>query len=459
MQATGIAYKLMSKPAEALRNYEDSMAINQRLGQKRGVAASLEEIAEVQLSLGKPDEALKSYNDALKIRQEIGAKKEAGDTLNDLGDFYLERGQPDKALQMFKQSLQIQRDAGDQPNQALCLSNIGTAYLQMSENEDALTYLQQALQIREKLNVPGDIAQTLQNLGGAYANLGQYDQAMTSYMRGLDLYRKSDNKQGVAVMSNAVGLVFEEQGRLGPAVSALQDAVQAFRDAGDRSGAMAQALADLAGALASAGRGQESAKLLEEAKGLARDLKNDTLSTSLLNTEGDVHFYQGDLKPAKDSYQQAQRMASHSTDKDGLLASKLNLAKVALGEGHSQAAAADLRALGQQADSLGKKYIAVVSSTLMAQALIDNKDYAHARQELQRNLSKSEKLGLRLQNAKIHFLLGSGLRLSGSASEATAQYRQALHLLDEIRKEPGAEPILERYDLKPIYAEATKFAQ
>ena len=32
LQATGIAYKLMNKPVEALRNYQDSMAINQKLG-------------------------------------------------------------------------------------------------------------------------------------------------------------------------------------------------------------------------------------------------------------------------------------------------------------------------------------------------------------------------------------------------------------------------------------------
>ena len=155
LQATGIAYKLMNKPAEALRNYQDSMAINQRLGQKRGVAASLVEIAQVQLLLGKPDAALAAYNEALKIRREIGAKKEAGDTLIDLGDFYLDRGQPDQALQVFKESLQIQRDAGDETYQGLCLNNIANAYSQKGENEDALTYLQQALQIREKLNVPG----------------------------------------------------------------------------------------------------------------------------------------------------------------------------------------------------------------------------------------------------------------------------------------------------------------
>jgi serine/threonine protein kinase/tetratricopeptide (TPR) repeat protein len=459
LQATGIAYKLMNKPTEALRNYEDSMAINQRLGQKRGVAASLAEIAQVQLSLGKPDAALTAYNDALKIRREIGAKKDAGDTLIDLGNFYFERGQPDKALQMFKESLQIQRDAGDETYQAMCLNNIGNAYLQKGENEDALTYLQQSLQLREKLNVPGDIAETLHNLGEAYANLGQYDKAMTSLMRGLDLYRKGGDNQGAAVVSHSLGLVFERQGRLGPAVGALQDAVKGFRDTGDRSVAMAQALNDLGEVLAQAGRGNESAKLLDEAQGLAHGLKNDALSASILNSQGDAQFYQGDLKSAKDSYQQAQRLASHTSDKDVQLTAKLNLDKVAIAEGHPQAAMSDLRTLGQQADTLGAKYVSVDCSVSLAEALVKTKDYAHARQELQRTLSRSEKLGLRLEDARIHFLMGTGLRLSGSASESTAQYHQALRMLDEISKEPGAEHAVERYDLKPMYAEATQFSK
>jgi eukaryotic-like serine/threonine-protein kinase len=459
LQATGIAYKLMNKPAEALRNYEDSMAINQHLGQKRGVAASLAEIAQVQLSLGKPDAAVAAYNDALKIRREIGAKKEAGDTLIDLGDLYSERGQSDQALQNFKEALQIERDAGDETYQALCLNNIGNAYLQKGENEDALTYLQQASQLREKLNVPADIAETLHNLGEAYANLGQYDQAMTSQMRALELYRKDGNNQGAAVVSHSLGLVFEYQGRLGPAIGALQDAVKGFRDVGDRSVSMAQALNDLGGVLAKSGRGAESPKLLEEAQGLARGLKNDGLSASVLDHQGDTSFYQGDVKSAKDSYQQALHLAAHSSEKTVLLTTKLNLAKVEIAEGHAQAAVGELRILGQQADALGSKYLSVDCSISLAEALIKAKNYASSRQELQRTLSKSEKLGLRLENARIHLLLGMSLRLSGNAAEATAQDREALRLLDEIRKEQGAEHISERSDLKPMYAEATKFAQ
>jgi serine/threonine protein kinase/tetratricopeptide (TPR) repeat protein len=459
LQATGIAYRLMNKPAEALRNYQDSMAINQRLGQKRGVAASLAEIAQVQLMLGKPDAALSSYNEALKIRKEIGAKKEAGDTLIDLGNFYLERGQPDQAMQAFKESLQVQRDAGDETYQSLCLNNIGNAYALKGEFEDALTYLQQALQIREKLNVPGDIAQTLQNLGSAYAALGQYDDAMKTYMRGLDLYRKSGDNQGAAAISHSMGLIFETQGRLGPAIGALQDEVKTLRSIGDRSVSMAEALNDLADAFARAGLGTQSPPLISEAQELARGLKNDALLASILNTQGDAYFYQGDVKSARSSYEQAARMAARSSDKDLALSTRLDSDQIEIADGNARAASSDLRALAQQADSKGRKYISVLASALLAEALIADKEYAPARQELQRDLGKSEKLGTRLENARIHYLLGKLLRLNGNSSEARDEYLQAKRLLDEIASEQGADHLPERYDLKPIYEEIAQFTK
>jgi|tagenome__1003787_1003787.scaffolds.fasta_scaffold20989525_4 tetratricopeptide (TPR) repeat protein len=453
LQATGIAYRLMNKPNEALRNYQDSMAINQKLGQKRGVAASLAEIAQVQLMMGKSEAALASYNQALNIRRNIGAKKEAGDTLIDLGNFYLDRGQPDQAMQAFKESLQVQRDAGDETYQSLCLNNIANAYAQKGEYEDALTYLQQALQIREKLLVPADIAQTLQNLGSAYAALGHYDDAMKAYMRGLDLYRKSGDNQGAAAMSHSMGLIFETQGRIGPAISALQDSVKMLRSLGDRSANMAESLNDLADALARGGVGVQAAPLISEAQELARTLKNDALLASILNSQGDAYFYQGDLKSAKNSYEEALRTGSRSSDKDLNLKTRLNLAMVDISEGRSRTVAADLRSLVQQADSQGRKYISVLASRLLAEAMIANKQYAPARQELLRDLARSEKLGTGLESARIHYLLGRLLQATGNSSEANLQYAQSKRLLDGFSKEQAADHLLERSDLKPIYAD------
>jgi hypothetical protein len=92
----------------------------------------------------------------------------------------------------------------------------------------------------------------------------------------------------------------------------------------------------------------------------------------------------------------------------------------------------------------------------LAQGLIESKDYSGARQELQRVLGRSEKLGLRLEDARIHYLLGTTMVRSGNSSEASAQFAEAGRLLDEIGKEQGSEHLQDRYDLKPVYAEIKK---
>ncbi|MBV9480217.1 MAG: tetratricopeptide repeat protein, partial [Acidobacteria bacterium] len=277
LQAMGISYRVMHKPQDAMREYEEAMLINRRLGLKRNLAGNFIEMAIVETAAGKPEPALVKYKTALQLQREIGMKKEVGDTLIDMGTVYESRGDYDHALQNYKESLQIQRDSGDENYQALCLSNIGGAYLAKEDFDNALTYLEQALQIREKLNVASDTADTLALIGQVYATTGKYDDALRASMRSLELYRKAGNSRGVAEQSHQIGLIFEYQGRIGSAVSAMKDAVNRYRTLGDRSADMAEALKDLAEIQAQAGNGSDSGVVLQEAQSLARDLHNERL--------------------------------------------------------------------------------------------------------------------------------------------------------------------------------------
>jgi len=312
--------------------------------------------------------------------------------------------------------------------------------------------------LREKLNTPGAIAETLASMGQVYSRTGEYDQALSTSMRSLDLWRKAGNARGAADESHDIGLVFQYQGRFGAAVNAMQDAVNGYRALGDKSDDMAELLINLAEALAEAGRGSESEALLQEAQTIAHGLQNPNLQTELLRTQGDVQFYQGNRGPAKTFYDQAVRAASRATDPGEVLTSKLHLAEAALEEGNAPSVVRQFGDLKQQADSRNLKYLSLESSAGMAEAMIGSKDYSHAQQELQTDLSKSEKLGSRYLSARIHYLLANALRLSGNGSEASAHYQQALSLLEEMRKDPGAEKLLDRPDLKSMLSEATRFA-
>ena len=130
-----------------------------------------------------------------------------------------------------------------------------------------------------------------------------------------------------------------------------------------------------------------------------------------------------------------------------------------VGEGRSREATSALKALTEQADLLGLKSYSVECSLYLAQALINMKDYTGAKQELQRSLERSEKLGLRMWLAKSHFLLATALRLTSNSAEALRHYHEAVRLLDEIRKEPGADKVTERADLKSIYQESSHESQ
>jgi tetratricopeptide (TPR) repeat protein len=459
LQNIGIAYKLMNQPEEALRNYQESLAIQRRIGQKRGVAASLNEMGQVYSLLGKPEAALASFNEAMQVRKEIGAKKEVGDTLIDLGNLYADRDQHDKALQMYKESLQIQRDTGDENYQALCLNNIGSVYLTNGQYDDALTYFQQALQLREKLKVPSQIAETVYNLGEAEAKLGQYDQALSQYHRALDLFRSAGDKRNAAIDSYSMGSLFGIQGRYGAALNSKGEAVRAFRELQDRSPMMAEVLSGYGGALAEAGRSDEAQKSLDEALSLARELKIEGSLAQALNYQGDCQFYRGDFKSARALYEQSLPFAVRSKEQEKVWISRFNLGKVALKQGRVEEAVTTFRKSAAEAERMGLKYRSAQSSVYLAEALVQKRDYEHAREELERTVPKAEKLELWSVLAQDQYLLGTALRLGGHATEAADHYREALRYLDEIKKDTGSDAVLKRSDLNTIYTESNRWSQ
>jgi serine/threonine protein kinase/tetratricopeptide (TPR) repeat protein len=459
LQATGVSYKLLGRSEDALRNYQQSMDINTRLGKKRGVAANLSEIAQVQIRMGKPDLALAGFKKALSLRREIGAKKEVGNTLINIGQLYEDRGQHDAALQNFKEALQIERDSGDEKYQAYCLNDIGNVDFAKGEYQDALIYFQQALQLREKLNSPDELAETLSNIGATMAKTGQYGKAIENHLRALDLERKAGDKRGAAFDSFNLGVLFGYQGRLGAAVNSTADAVKSMREMNDRSLWSVQALNGYANALIESGRGDEAQPVLKEGSALAKELKNDSGVAGISVAEGNDAYYRGDAKFARSSYQRALEAAQRAKSREDALAAQLGLARIQLQEGDSRRAQAAFRSLGDQANTIGLKYVSLESSIYAAQALVHDKNYAEAIREAEKVLAQSEPQSMRMLMAQAHCVLGKALGASGNQAEAANHFRDAVRIWDEVRKEAGAEKTFERADLKSLYAEASQAAQ
>jgi eukaryotic-like serine/threonine-protein kinase len=454
-----VAYGMLSKPEDDFRNEEQALAIWRQIGQKRGLAFSLNEMASAQAVLGKSKEALANYREALNLRREIGDRRGLGETLVDLGNFYDAGGDHDQALKMYKEALQVERDLGNETMQAISLNNIGGVYLDKGQYEDALTYFHQALQLRENSKVPGDIVDAVHNLGYTSADMGQYDQAISYYLRALELRRSMDDKHGAAIESYSLGTLFNYQGRFGAAINSTQEGLKTFRDIKDKTFWMAKMLDGVAESLILAGRGDEAKGYLDEALKLSRELKNDGMVAETLGVQGDMSFYAGDFNSARASYAQALQAATRSKEPETIVTAKANLAKVQVEERHAPEAISSLRAVIQQANDLGLKYMSVESSIFLAEALMQSHDSTQARQELERALLLSDKLGMHPLSARAHYLSATMAREAGNNSDAQENYREALRLLDAMKKDPGVEKLLQRADFKAIYDASSRGVQ
>jgi eukaryotic-like serine/threonine-protein kinase len=452
MFETGHTYRLLNKSDEALRNYQDSLGIRKRLGQKAGVAQALAEIAEIQYSQGKPDAAIASYKEAMQLQREIGDKTYLSHTLLNLGGIYMDRGQYPDALTNLKESLQMQRELHDENYEAMCLSNIGTVYFYTARYDDALTYYQQALQLLQKLNATGEVPSVLYNLGDTSSRMGQFDEAVSYYLRGLQMARTASNKHLAAVGAYSMATIFKYQGRYDAAASSDEEAVKAYRDIGERSSAMADALNGYGQTLALLGRSDDADKALQEASTLARDIKDDGNVSQALNNRGERFAYSGDFKSARTQFEQALQLATRNKDRERILQAKINLAELSVKEGHGQNAVKELRDLGKQVDDLGLKYLSTRCSISAAEALMSARSYSAAQQEAERDLKVSEKLGFKFLAARVHYVLAGVLRANKQPDQASSQYQQARRIIEDIGQQSHSAAFVQRSDVAAMLA-------
>lgn len=217
---------------------------------------------------------------------------------------------------------------------------------------------------------------------------------------------------------------------------------------------MPEILGSYGESLVLAGRGDEAKGAFEEALSRGHELKNDGLVAQTLDFQGDAFFYQGNFTAARSLYEQSLQAANRSKDAQQILLAKTGLAEVEVREKKGRLAVPDLRKLIQQADDLSLKYSSVECSIFMGEALMQSHDYAHARQELQRALLLADKLGQQPLSVHAHYLLATIARDSGNMAEAQDHYRSVIGTLDTMRKDAGAEKLLQRSDLKLMYEES-----
>jgi len=223
-------------PHEALRYYEDGLALRRQQGNQRGEATMLNNIAGVYYALGDIQKALAYYEQTLSIYRAVGDRGGEATALNNIGMVYRALGDNQKALAYYEQALSLYRAVGDRGGEATTLNNIAGVYYALGDIQKALAYLEQVLPIDRAVGDRGGEATTLNNIGMVYDDLGDKHKALTYYEQALPMHRTVGNRQMEATTLNNIGAVYADLGDKQKALDYYEQALPILQSVGDRRG-------------------------------------------------------------------------------------------------------------------------------------------------------------------------------------------------------------------------------
>src|SRR5829696_4377924 len=129
----------------------ESLELDRKAGDIRGVAWSLGNLANVSSDRGNYEQAKKLYEEGLALSRELDGAELLGAYLIDLGYEYLLEGEPEKAIALNEEAAELYRKRGHRDGLQFTLDNLGWAALLRGDYERAEALHEESLVLCEEL--------------------------------------------------------------------------------------------------------------------------------------------------------------------------------------------------------------------------------------------------------------------------------------------------------------------
>jgi predicted ATPase/DNA-binding SARP family transcriptional activator len=185
---------------------EESWALYEEAGNKRGMAKTLMLQGSAMMSLGDTAAGERRYEESLALFREVGDTWGIAWVLNHLGYVHWNRLDMDIARACFEESLALSSKIEDDRLLATALDDFGNFVCLQGDYPHARALYAESLAIRRKMNHKAGIAKSRQQQGLLAFHQGEYAEARACYVECLALFRELGKVEEVLL---TLGLLLE----------------------------------------------------------------------------------------------------------------------------------------------------------------------------------------------------------------------------------------------------------
>ncbi len=199
----GNAYQLLANVhltkgelESATSGYIQALDYFENIGAEVAASKVYNNLGIVSIYLRDFDEALKYFEQSLGIKLQLNDKKGVAATYNNMGTVaYSYLNDSSLAVEYFKKSVAIKREIGDVVGAATTEVNVGHLLLKSGNESAALNQYRKAIEIFSEANMPSEITSTYTEIGTNYADLGNLNQAIFFLQRAREIPEKQWDKR------------------------------------------------------------------------------------------------------------------------------------------------------------------------------------------------------------------------------------------------------------------------
>lgn len=312
----GFIYWYQNERELMLENFKKGLEVRIACDDKKLIGNAYNDIGSVYYYFYQDYPAAIEYcSKALEMRKSIGDMSYMGRTLNRMAAIYEKMGDLDKALNHYQQAADVHGSIGEKQRQGSNLQKAAIIEKKRGQYLKALTYLNQALGLQKERSDSSSMTNTLTEMGHIYRRMGEYELAYENYQKMLKLVTAGGDKLGIADALSNMGLLLSELQRHQQAIDNFEQALKIYKEENDQNGII-MSTSNIGMIYFDLKQYQNATAFYNAALSLSQEMGNRTVEVNNLINLGNTYNFLDKYDQALAYYDQGLEIAKEMNNSD-----------------------------------------------------------------------------------------------------------------------------------------------
>ena len=200
----GNIYQTLEQYDLAIDQFEKSLKLEEKLGNKLGLAINNQNIGNCYEEQGKLEQALQSYLTSLSYNEEINSDMGRVICKNSIGQIYIKQNNLIEALNLLKPTLIASQAQGDKYITSAVHINLGQVLIRLNSYKEAENHLFKGLELAKRHNLPRGISEANEFLSELFERKGDFKAAMLHYKKAQEFDKEISNDRNLRYVNDMI---------------------------------------------------------------------------------------------------------------------------------------------------------------------------------------------------------------------------------------------------------------